>query len=71
MVTNESRVDVLAYLFFVGDRKRTPLPYRAEADSADSQDPWLRLRNEETLTIPALLRLAEAAKERYGFATSS
>jgi glucarate dehydratase len=62
-----SRVDVLGYLFFVGDRKRTPLPYRAEADSADSQDVWLRLRNEETLTIPSLLRLAEAAKERYGF----
>ena len=62
-----SRVDVLGYLFFVGDRKRTPLPYRAEADSADSQGAWLRLRNEETLTIPSLLRLAEAAKERYGF----
>src|SRR5215471_7665521 len=28
-----SRVDVLGYLFFVGDRKRTPLPYRAEPDS--------------------------------------
>ena len=59
-----SRVDVLGYLFFVGDRKRTPLPYRAEATS---QDAWLRLRNEETLTIPCLLRLAEAAEERYGF----
>jgi glucarate dehydratase len=62
-----SQVDVLGYLFFVGDRKRTPLPYRAEVGSADSQDAWLRLRNEETLTIPSLLRLAEAAKERYGF----
>jgi glucarate dehydratase len=62
-----SHVDVLGYLFFVGDRKRTPLPYRAEVDSADSQDAWLRLRNEETLTIPSLLRLAEAARERYGF----
>src|SRR3984957_4039118 len=59
-----SGVDVLGYLFFVGDRRRTPLPYRAEADS---QDAWLHLRNEETLTIPSLLRLAEAAKERYGF----
>ena len=62
-----SRADVLGYLFFVGDRKRTPLPYRGELDSADSQDAWLRLRNEETLTIRSLLRLAEAAKERYGF----
>ena len=58
------RVDVLGYLFFVGDRKKTTLAYRDE--SGDS-DPWLRLRNEETLTTPALLRLAEAAQERYGF----
>jgi glucarate dehydratase len=59
-----SRVDVLGYLFFIGDRKGTPLPYRAEPDASD---PWLRLRNEETLIIPDLLRLAEAAQERFGF----
>lgn len=59
-----SRVDVLGYLFFVGDRKRTNLPYRAEPDEPDE---WLRLRNEEALTVPALLRLAEAARQRYGF----
>jgi glucarate dehydratase len=59
-----SRVDVLGYLFFIGDRKRTPLPYRTEPDATNS---WLRLRNEETLTIPNLLRLAEAAQERFGF----
>ena len=57
-------VDVLGYLFFIGDRKRTPLPYRAEPDAPD---PWLRLRNEEALTIPSILRLAKAAQERYGF----
>jgi glucarate dehydratase len=59
-----ARIDVLGYLFFVGDRNRTTLPYRAEPEAAD---PWLRLRNEETLTISALLRLAEAAAQRYGF----
>ncbi|HLY41794.1 MAG TPA: enolase C-terminal domain-like protein [Terracidiphilus sp.] len=59
-----SRVDVLGYLFFIGGRKRTPFPYRAEPDASDA---WLRLRNEETLVIPDLLRLAEAAEERYGF----
>ncbi len=59
-----TRVDVLGYLFFVGDRKHTPLAFRAEPEAAD---PWLGLRNEETLTIPALLRLAEAAQDRYGF----
>jgi glucarate dehydratase len=58
------RVDVLGYLFFIGDRRRTGLPYR---DGASQADAWLRLRDEETLTIPALLRLAEAAQNRYGF----
>lgn len=59
-----SRVDVLGYLFFVGDRKRTNLAYRSDPANAD---PWLRLRDQETLTITALLRLAEAAQGRYGF----
>jgi glucarate dehydratase len=59
-----SRVDVLGYLFFIGDSKRTPLPYRVEPHASDA---WLRLRNEPTLAIPDLLRLAEAAEERYGF----
>jgi glucarate dehydratase len=58
------RVDVLGYLFFVGDRSRTPLEYRTgEGES----DPWLQLRNEETVTIPHLLQLAQAAQQRYGF----
>jgi glucarate dehydratase len=59
-----SRVNTLGYLFFVGDRKRTNLPYRAQAGDVD---PWFRLRNEEALTLAKLLALAEAAKERYGF----
>jgi glucarate dehydratase len=58
------RVDVLGYLFFVGDKNRTGLPYR---DGCNESDAWLRLRDQETLTIPALLGLAEAARERYGF----
>jgi glucarate dehydratase len=58
------RVDVLGYLFFIADRKRTSLPYR---NGGNESDAWLRLRDEETLTIPALLRLAETAQERYGF----
>ena len=59
-----SSVDVLGYLFFVGDRAKTNLPYR---DESNASDPWLCLRNEEALTIPALLRLAETAQQRYGF----
>jgi glucarate dehydratase len=59
-----SSVDVLGYLFFVGDRKKTSLAYR---DESNADDPWLRLRNEEALTTEAVLRLAEAAHHRYGF----
>jgi glucarate dehydratase len=59
-----TRVDVLGYLFFVGDRTRTSLPYRGNSKELD---PWFRLRDEETLSIPALVRLAEAAQDRYGF----
>jgi glucarate dehydratase len=57
-------VPVLGYLFFVGDRRKTGLPYESEAECAD---PWLRLRHEEALTTEAVLRLAEAAQARYGF----
>ena len=57
-------VEMLGYLFFVGDRKKTRLDYRSEPD-ADSA--WFRLRNEEALTPEAVVRLAEATKERYGF----
>ncbi len=57
-------VDVLGYLFFVGDRNKTDLPYRSEPNAGDA---WLRLRHEEALTTDAVLRLAEAAHARYGF----
>jgi len=59
-----SSVPVLGYLFFVGDRCKTDLPYASEPDAAD---PWLRLRHEEALTTEAVLHLAEAAQARYGF----
>jgi len=59
-----SRVEVLGYLFFVGDRGKTDLPYAGEEGAEDA---WLRLRHEEALTVDAVLRLAEAAEARYGF----
>jgi glucarate dehydratase len=59
-----SSVEVLGYLFFVGDRNKTDLPYRSEPDAEDG---WLRLRHEEALTTEAVVRLAEAAHARYGF----
>jgi glucarate dehydratase len=57
-------VPVLGYLFYVGDRTKTDLPYSSEPDAADE---WLRLRHEEALTPAAVVRLAEAAHARYGF----
>ena len=57
-------VKMLGYLFYVGDRKRTNLPYRS-APLANND--WFRLRDEEALTPAAIVRLAEAAHERYGF----
>jgi glucarate dehydratase len=59
-----SCVEVLGYLFFIGDKNKTNLPYRSEPDADDA---WLRLRHEEALTTDAVLRLAEAAHARYGF----
>ena len=57
-------VEMLGYLFYVGDRARTDLPYAADPDAADA---WSRLRHEKALTPEAIVRLAEAAYERYGF----
>jgi glucarate dehydratase len=57
-------VQMLGYLFYVGDRNKTNLPYASEPDA---QDDWLRLRHEEALTPDAVVRLAEAAQKRYGF----
>jgi glucarate dehydratase len=58
------RVRTLGYLFFVGDRNRTDLPYLSEPDA---EDDWTRLRREEAMTPDAVVALAEAAQERYGF----
>lgn len=57
-------VEVLGYLFYVGDRRKTPLSYRSEPEAKDD---WLRLRHEEAITPVQIVRLAEAAHVRYGF----
>jgi glucarate dehydratase len=57
-------VEMLGYLFFVGDRTRTDLPYRIEPNAKID---WFRLRHEEALTTQAVVRLAEAAFAHYGF----
>lgn len=58
------KVEMLGYLFYVGDRTKTGLAYRSETDA---EDDWFRLRHEEALTPEAVVRLAEAAHARYGF----
>ena len=57
-------VEMLGYLFYIGDRKKTDLPYRAAAADAGE---WFRLRDEPALTPEAIVRLADAAHARYGF----
>ncbi|MCG2591888.1 glucarate dehydratase [Ramlibacter sp. XY19] len=57
-------VQMLGYLFYVGDRRKTNLPYASEPDAKDD---WFRLRHEEAMTPQAIVRLAEAAQKRYGF----
>jgi glucarate dehydratase len=59
-----AEVLMLGYLFFVGDRRKTPLNF---PDGCDAVDDWTRLRNEEALTPEAIVRLGEAAQARYGF----
>src|SRR6478609_4693309 len=57
-------VQMLGYLFYVGDRRKTDLPYASEPDAKDD---WQRLRHEEAMTPEAIVRLAEATQQRYGF----
>jgi len=57
-------VEMLGYLFFVGDKLKTNLPYASEPDAPDA---WSRVRHEEAVTPEAIVRQAEAAHARYGF----
>jgi len=59
-----TEVEMLGYLFYIGNKNKTDLPYESDADSKDD---WFRLRHEEAVTPEAIVKLAEAAYERYGF----
>jgi glucarate dehydratase len=59
-----THVPMLGYLFYIGDPDTTDLPYLREPTGTDD---WERLRREEALTPAAVVRLAEAARQRYGF----
>ncbi|MGJ4953353.1 glucarate dehydratase [Bradyrhizobium sp. HKCCYLS20291] len=58
-------VEALGYLFFIGDRRKTDLPY---ATGEGENDGWYTLRHQEAMTPEAVVRLAEATHEAYGFA---
>lgn len=58
------KVRMLGYLFFVGDRKKTDLPYSSELDS-DCE--WYRIRHEEALSAEKIVAFARAVKDKYGF----
>jgi glucarate dehydratase len=57
-------VEMLGYLFYVGDRDRSDLPYARESEA---ENDWFRLRHEKAMTPEAIVKLAEAARDKYGF----
>jgi glucarate dehydratase len=57
-------IKVLGYLFYIGDRKKTDLPYFSEPDS-DCE--WYRIRHEKAVTPEDIVSLAKAAHDVYGF----
>jgi len=57
-----SHVTMLAYLFYIGDRRRTDLPYLAGDGNG-----WYGVRTEEALSPGQIADLAEASVEKYGF----
>jgi glucarate dehydratase len=60
-----SKVPVLGYLFYIGDRHQTGLPYVGP----QSNNEWDRVRREPALTPEAVVKEATAAYRRYGFTT--
>ena len=58
-----SEVEMLGYLFFVGDRNLTPLPYQSQPDERCD---WYRLRHDEAMTPDAVVRGGGRVR-KYGF----
>jgi glucarate dehydratase len=56
-------VPMLAYLFYIGDRTRTDLPYL----SGEGASGWYHQRNQEAMTPAAIVVQAEATVAKYGF----
>ncbi|MGZ9059742.1 MAG: glucarate dehydratase [Burkholderiaceae bacterium] len=61
------RVEMLGYLFFVGDRTKTDLPYVDPASEPTADNAWFRVRHDTALTPQSIVHQAEAVYECYGF----
>ncbi len=57
-------VTVLGYLFYIGDRNKTDLPYLAGQKGTHA---WYHLRHQQAFSTQAVVELAQAAQDRYGF----
>lgn len=57
-------VRFLGYLFYIADKNKTDLPYLSNDDNSDD---WGILRRQAAMTPEAIVKLAKAAHERYGF----
>ena len=55
---------MLAYLFYIGDRTKTDLPYLATSAGGKG---WYEMRHQRAMTAEAIADQASAAAERYGF----
>ena len=58
------KVQVLGYLFFIGDKSQTTLPYSSDLNAKND---WFRLRHEKAMDAQSVVNLAKAAHEKYGF----
>ncbi len=57
-------ITVLGYLFYIGDRTKTDLPY---LENTPGNHEWYQLRHQKAMNSEAVVRLAEASQDRYGF----
>ncbi|GLY60289.1 glucarate dehydratase family protein [Pectobacterium versatile] len=62
-------VTVLGYLFYIGDRTKTDLPYLSggKVSGEKGKHEWYHLRHQQAMDSDAIVRLAEATTDRYGF----
>ena len=60
------RVEMLGYLFFIGDSKKTTFDYQKPKSNSSA---WEQIRCRETLDAKGIVEQAGAAQEQFGFNT--